>query len=98
MTKKFNLRWLSLSKTPYLVQWSFRRVVPEPVEGLNDRYSHYFLGDPFFMLNLFAVILAFYDIWSLYTFVFFEEKILERMNIQSICVPAPDFFWIDGVE
>ena len=49
MFKKFNLRWLSLSKPPYLVQWSFRQVVPEPVEGLNDRYSHYLLDSPFFM-------------------------------------------------
>ena len=46
MYKKFNLRWLSLSKPPYLVQWSFRQVVPEPVEGLNDRYSHYLLDSP----------------------------------------------------
>ena len=46
MSKKFNLRWLSLSKPPYLVQWSFRQVVPEPVEGFNDPYSHYLLDSP----------------------------------------------------
>ena len=48
LSKKFNLRWLSLSKPPYLVQWSFRQAQEPPVEGLNDRYSHYFLDSPFF--------------------------------------------------
>ena len=33
LSNKFVLRWLSLSKSPHLVQQSFRRVVPEPVEG-----------------------------------------------------------------
>ncbi|MEE1267647.1 MAG: hypothetical protein UHJ46_03585, partial [Treponema sp.] len=28
---------------------SFRRVVPEPVEGLNERYTHYFWDSLFFL-------------------------------------------------
>ena len=39
MSKKFNLRWLSLSKPPYLVQWSFRQVVPEPFDRLRNHLS-----------------------------------------------------------
>ena len=41
MSKKFNLRWLSLSKPP--------------VEGLNDRYSHYLLDSPFYLSELIAL-------------------------------------------